>query len=86
MADARVNKAQLKRIMQLHFAVTETVLYLDTHPFDDRVLQLHNEYASRLENLMEKYQREYGPLVHSFPAAERSWRWIEEPWPWDIHY
>ena len=86
MAQNNIDKKQLKEIMRLQFGVTETVLYLNTHPFDETVLQLHNEYASRLRNTMQEYQRRYGPLENSFPGAESPWRWIQEPWPWQINY
>ena len=81
-----INVERLKEIMRLHFGVTETVLYLDTHPYDTAVLQLQNEFASRLQNAIEQYQRKYGPLVHSYDRADSPWEWINEPWPWQIDY
>ncbi|MFW6308529.1 MAG: spore coat protein CotJB [bacterium] len=84
--DNHVNVSMLKEIMQLQFAVIETVLYLNTHPEDRTVLDLHNNYARRLHRLMHKYQEEYGPLTSSHPDADYPWQWIDEPWPWDIDY
>ena len=85
-SNTNVNTSMLKKIMQLQFAVIETVLYLDTHPFDERVLELQNEYSARLENMIDDYSEEYGPLVPSFSRADYPWSWIDEPWPWQIDY
>ena len=81
-----VNVSMLREIMQLQFAVIETVLYLNTHPFDERVLDLHNNFSRRLMNKIEKYSEKYGPIVPDFPDAEYPWSWINEPWPWQIQY
>ena len=84
--DKGYNVAMLKEIMQLRFAVLETFLYLDTHPEDRTVLNLHNDFAHRLQRLQDEYQKKYGPLSPYYPEAELPWRWIDEPWPWQINY
>ena len=72
--------------MQLEFAVLETVLFLDTHPRDRNVLELHNDFARRLINRIRRYQEEYGLLFSNYPDADYPWQWIDEPWPWQIDY
>ena len=84
--NTEINIPLLKEIMQLQFAVIETVLYLDTHPFDKNVLNLQNEYSARLENKIKNYSKKYGPLANSYPEADYPWSWINEPWPWQIEY
>ncbi|MFW5788286.1 MAG: spore coat protein CotJB [Halanaerobiales bacterium] len=79
-------KELLKEIMEYQFAVLETVLYLDTHPEDRTVLELHNEYSQCLHNLMHKYQENYTLLVNDYHDSDYPWEWIEEPWPWQINY
>ncbi len=81
-----VNLPMLREIMQLDFAVLETVLYLNTHPNDRAVLDLHNDFARRLMELMHEYQERYGPLTAMYPQADYPWQWIDEPWPWQIEY
>ncbi|MFW5980880.1 MAG: spore coat protein CotJB [Halanaerobiaceae bacterium] len=83
---SKVNPSMLKEIMELQFAVIETALYLNTHPEDRTVLDLHNDYARRLERIKNRYQEKYGPLTIDYPEAEYPWQWIDEPWPWDINY
>ena len=71
----------LKQIRCLDFAVVELAEYLDTHNDDEKAIMLHKEYATKLHDLKEKYQKIYGPLSIYFPCNK--WRWIEEPWPWE---
>lgn len=71
----------LQNIRCLGFAVVELAEYLDTHVDDEKALCLHREYATRLRDLKDKYQKVYGPLTINFPCNK--WRWIEEPWPWE---
>lgn len=68
----------LQNIRCLGFAIVELAEYLDTHVDDEKALCLHREYATRLNDLKEKYQKVYGPLTINFPCNK--WRWIEEPW------
>lgn len=71
----------MKRIMDYRFAITDLTLYLDTHPNDTRCLCLHNDYCKRCRELIDTYQRTYGPLTIDCPCNK--WRWSEEPWPWE---
>lgn len=71
----------LREIQCLGFAIVELAQYLDTHVDDQKALCLHREYATRLNELKDKYQKVYGPLTINFPCNK--WRWIEEPWPWE---
>ncbi|MFW5971948.1 MAG: spore coat protein CotJB [Bacillota bacterium] len=84
--ECEVNTALLKEIMSYNFAILETVLYLNTHPEDRAVLKLHNKYAKRYMELLEEYQETYGPLYSDYPDADFPWRWVNDPWPWEIEY
>ncbi|MCG8500412.1 MAG: spore coat protein CotJB [Firmicutes bacterium] len=77
--------ALLKEIMKLEFALVETALYLDTHPRDARMLAEHNKYACQLEMLKKQYEQKYGPLTNQ-GMSRCPWRYIDEPWPWEIQY
>lgn len=76
-----IGKKMLSEIQNLKFAITDVSLYLNTHPNDTKALCLHSEYCNRLNDLSNKYQRIYGPLSIYCPC--NSWRWLEEPWPWE---
>lgn len=75
----------LEELMEIGFCLVETNLYLDTHPNDERALRLHNTFAGQYAELEAMYNASYGPLkatgMSPFP-----WRYIEDPWPWDIDY
>lgn len=68
-------------LQEIQFAIQELALYLDTHPEDYRAICMHNEQAKRYRKLADEYEKVYGPLTIMFPC--NSWRWLEEPWPWE---
>lgn len=69
------------KIKSYKFAITDISLFLDTHPEDEKALCLHRNYCKRLKDLMDDYQKMYGPLTIEYPC--KKWRWLEEPWPWE---
>lgn len=75
----------LKEIMAIDFSLVELNLYLDTHPMDQRALRLHNEYVMTGKELCEEYEKEFALLTHKF-TSDCPWKWIEDPWPWEIDY
>lgn len=76
-----IGEKMLSQIRCLKFAITDVSEYLNTHPNDEKALCLHREYCQQLKELSDKYQKIYGPLSIYFPC--NSWRWLEEPWPWE---
>jgi spore coat protein JB len=76
----------LKEIQDQQFAVLETSLYLNTHPGEQRALDLHNDYAMRLGKLEQEYNDRYSPLTIYCGMFDYPWEWINEPWPWEINY
>lgn len=84
----KINKERLellKEIMALEFSMIDLNLYLDTHPRDEKALIVFGQYGCRLKDMKEKYENEYGPLTPA-NAGNSHWKWIEEPWPWEIDY
>ena len=79
--DCDLRREMIEQIRCYDFSINELALYLDTHPEDERALCLHRKYANILRDLMDKYQRVYGPLSINCPCNK--WRWLEEPWPWE---
>lgn len=75
-----MNKMKLE-LQECKFAIQELALYLDIHPEDTRAICMHNEQAKRYRKLADEYEKVYGPLTIMFPC--NSWRWLEEPWPWE---
>ncbi len=77
----QTREEMIQNIRSLSFAVVELAEYLDTHADDEKALCLHREYATKLRDLKDKYQKVYGPLTINFPCNK--WRWLEGPWPWE---
>ena len=61
----------LQQINEVSFAVNDILLYLDTHPDDEKVLA--------------EYAKDYGPLTvdTASKTCETSWKWSQQPFPWE---
>lgn len=79
--DNKMREEMLMQIRAYKFSIVELGLYLDTHPDDEKALCLHREYSKKLRDLLDQYQKIYGPLSIYYPC--KKWRWLEEPWPWE---
>lgn len=85
MRNAR--KRMLIQIMALQFTAVELNLFLDTHPQDKRALCDYNKTVEDLNELKIEYENAFGPLTNfGYAPSEYPWRWVEEPWPWQINF
>ncbi|MDI6870400.1 MAG: spore coat protein CotJB [Bacillota bacterium] len=87
MSDDR--KELLRRLMVAEFAAIDLNLYLDTHPRDERALEAYAKANHEVMMARHEYEEKYGPLVnfghsHSIGKDARTWRWLNEPWPWEV--
>ncbi len=73
----------LKELMAADFTVIELNLYLDTHPCDQWALSLFNCAAQRAKILRDQYERTFGPITPMAQNLGNTWKWIDEPWPWE---
>ncbi len=79
-----INQKQLMRqIMEQDFKKYELTLYLDTHPYDKRALELFHKTNAKARELREIYEANFGPITISGVQPCDSWTWIENPWPWE---
>jgi spore coat protein JB len=77
----------LFKIMALDFTLIDFNLYLDTHPRDRRALEDRYETLEEVKPLKEEYVKCYGPLTHYDQLEDEThWRWINEPWPWEVTF
>jgi len=81
MNDHMSKSEMLRKIQETRFSIIELGLYLNTNPEDKEALYLHNKYANTLNKLTTKYESMYGPLSIECPC--NSWRWLDNPWPWE---
>ena len=77
----KVNEALLE-LMALDFAIDELGLYLTTHPNDKQAQELYWGYIRLGREGRAKYEEANGPLLQT-DITEGSFRWLDDPWPWD---
>lgn len=53
----------LQQINEVSFAVNDMLLYLDTHPEDQKALRYFSDISDRRNQLMAEYAEKYGPLT-----------------------
>lgn len=74
----------LQQIEAADFALYDTILFLDTHPRDAKALAYYHKMAERVKELTGIYERAFGPLSAQCVENEKSWTWIDQPWPWEM--
>ncbi|MBP3377372.1 MAG: spore coat protein CotJB [Clostridia bacterium] len=77
-------KKLLKLIQNYSFVVTETVLYLDTHPNCRAALRHYHKYRKLYKDAVACYEEKYGPLTMYTNESADCWKWVSEPWPWEL--
>ena len=73
----------MKVIRECDFTIQECALYLDTHPRDAAALRLYRDQQALRQKAVDAYEQKFGPLTTSGNYFD-SWRWIDDPWPWDL--
>lgn len=74
----------LNEILSYGFAMNDLGLYLDVYTNNSNYIGLYNEYRKIKENLVNQYEKMYGPLSLSSNTLENNnWVWINSPWPWE---
>ncbi|ERI98911.1 spore coat protein CotJB [Acetanaerobacterium sp. MSJ-12] len=79
----REKEKLMKVIRESDFAIQECALYLDTHPRDSAALRLYGDQQALRKKAVDAYEQAFGPLTTAGNQFS-SWRWIDDPWPWDL--
>lgn len=83
--NAKTNQEkELLKIQEISFAAHELNLYLDTHPNDQSMLTLFNDYQNQLNELVSNYENKYGPLTVNNSINTNFFTWEENTWPWEV--
>ena len=72
----------LSELMALDFAIDELGLYLTTHRDDQEAQALYWNYIRLGQEGRKRYEEMHGPLFQT-DITEGSFRWLDDPWPWD---
>lgn len=73
----------MKKINESSFAMTDTTLYLDTHPDDESALEYYQKCVSARREAACLYNNKFGPLQIDQVEGANHWHWIHDPWPWE---
>ena len=73
----------LQKVMEADFAVYDLLLYLDTHPEDEKALAMYTDLVRRAADAKRTFEAAYGPLTADAAAGKKEWTWIRSPWPWE---
>ncbi|MCD7715001.1 MAG: spore coat protein CotJB [Lachnospiraceae bacterium] len=80
------NRLQLLTyIDEVSFCAYDLMLYLDTHPEDERAIEYFGKYNGKRDRALEIYEEKYGPLNYGQTCRcnAGSVKWVTEPWPWE---
>ena len=70
----------LKKLSQADFYAQDLKLYLDTHPDDERALELYREAVREADACRCAFESELYPLRASSSGKECSWDWLCGQW------
>ncbi len=87
----------LKEIGEVSFFLDDLRLYLDTHPLEERALDLYQQNHPKRLALLKTYADKFEPLTchcvdldsNGSPASDtlyagrKHWTWSDGPVPWD---
>ena len=71
-----------EELRKIEFALTETTLYLDSHPESDCALAFYHHLIEERNALRRKIADECCPLTIYENTSKSSWDWVDDPWPW----
>lgn len=74
---------ELQKLRAIDFAIQETVLYLDAYPECRQALEYYHKLIEMRERVLSSYEKACGPMTMYGNKSQRSWDWVEGPWPWE---
>lgn len=73
----------LRQIQATDFALYDVILFLDSHPSDQKALAYYHKTKANMDELVRQYTATFGPLSADSVKSTEYWDWIKEPWPWE---
>ena len=84
MINRPLPETPLGELMAIDFVADELELYLDTHKDDHEAFELYQSVLALAKEAHKRYVETCGPIVQSDMLGMSSYRWIHDPWPWEI--
>lgn len=76
-------RKMLMEVQKLDFSLTETAMFLDSHPDDEKALKFYERNKALAEEARDAFICEYGPLTATDQRNTAQWEWVKSPWPWE---
>ena len=73
----------LRKLQVADFALSEAVLFLDTHENDQQALAYYHRQRETYDALYKEYTAKYGPLRAFDNRSKTRFEWTDGPWPWE---
>ena len=74
----------IKEIQMYKFAMMDASLFLDSHPDNKDALDYFNKYNKLNMDKQKEYAEKYGPMtMNDITGNMQSWKWTDNPWPWE---
>lgn len=73
----------LKKINEYSLALVDTMLYLDTHPSDQKALTYYNEILTKYKDYHHTFSMQFYPLVATEVTCSNPFSWVYSPMPWE---
>ena len=70
-------------LMALDFVTHELDLYLDTHKDDKEAFEMYQGFLKLAVEGRRRYTERYGPISQADMLGQKSFTWINGPWPWE---
>ncbi len=77
-------KRCMQNIYELGFVITESILYLDTHPDDTEAIEYYSQMRDEFLKMMDYYAENFGPLNYFNIQSKNYWTWVSTPMPWEV--
>lgn len=82
-APANAVQNALNELQALEFVIVELGIYLDTHQNDAEAFALYQEYVELERQAKAAYTAKFGPIMQTDAAADKTYTWLKDPWPWN---
>ncbi len=74
----------MQKINESSFAAYDMLLYLDTHPFDEKAMEYYRERLAERKEALAEYTENFGPLLaDDAESCGDTWKWGQQPFPWE---
>lgn len=73
-----------RKVQMYGFAMAEAMLFLDTHPDDQKALAYFKMHQKLSDEAVKEYSKKYGPMTAETGMYDTRWTWVDGPWPWEI--